>query len=208
MSAGQAIGGVRTYAYLGGEELSYGNWAMAVRAGRTFTSSGPLIGLSADGYTIGDEIRMKSRGGTLELDAWAQCLQPFHELQIVVNGEIVVREVAESGKQEIRFHRKVRIPGSAWIAARCVSRFKVWQSIVSPQPIHIGAHTSPIYVRCEDDQLFNPSDATYMLTLIEGGLTWLNTLSIPADTEQHSRIQNIYEKARNSLERKMRKHTH
>jgi hypothetical protein len=47
-----------------------------------------------------------------------------------------------------------------------------------------------------------------MLTLIEGGLTWLNTLSIPASPEQHERIHRVFEDARISLEGRMPKHTH
>jgi hypothetical protein len=208
MSAGQAVGGVRTYAHMGDGELSFSNWAAAVRAGQTFTTSGPLIGMTVDGHSIGDEIRVRKGGGTLEVEAWARCFQPFHDLQIVVNGQIVAEESAAAGEKEIKLRSSIRLPGSAWVAARCVSRFKVWQSITAPQPIHIGAHTSPVYVHCEGDELFNPSDATYMLTLIEGGLTWLNTLSIPASPEQHERIHRVFEEARISLEGRMHTHTH
>jgi hypothetical protein len=208
MSAGQALGGVRTYAQVDDGELSFGTWAAAVRAGRTFTTSGPLIGLTVDGRSLGDEIRIKKSGGTMEVEAWARCFQPFHDLQIVVNGQIVAEESAADGAQEIRLRSAIKIPGSAWIAARCVSRLKVWQSITAPQPVHIGAHSSPVYVHCEGDELFNPSDATYMLTLIDGGLTWLDTLSIPASPEQHKRIHRIFEEAKVSLEGRMPGHTH
>ncbi len=56
--------------------------------------------------------------------------------------------------------------------------------IGSPRPV--AAHTSPVYVVAGDADLFSPSDATYMLTLLEGGLTWLDTLSIPADAERQA----------------------
>jgi hypothetical protein len=206
MSAGQAIGGVRTYAHLGDTEFSFANWAQAVRAGRTFTTTGPLIGLSVEGHAVGDEVHLPPGGGTIEIEAWANSLQPFHELQIVINGDIAGRQVAEAGEREIRLRSQVRLQGSAWVAARCVSRLQVWQSIVAPQPIHIGAHTSPVYVFCGEDEMFNPSDATYMLTLIEGGLTWANTLSIPASAEQHAHIQGVFEAARNSLEARLHRH--
>ena len=49
MSAGMPVGGVRTYAHLGDEEFTFANWAKAVRAGRTFTTSGPLIDLTVEG---------------------------------------------------------------------------------------------------------------------------------------------------------------
>jgi len=41
MSAGMPVGGVRTYARVGGDELSFASWARAVRAGRTFTTTAP-----------------------------------------------------------------------------------------------------------------------------------------------------------------------
>ena len=126
----------------------------------------------------------------------------------MVNGQIVAEESAGDGAREIRVRGTIKVPGSAWIAARCVSRLKVWQSITAPQPVHIGAHSSPVYVRCEGDELFNPSDATYMLTLIDGGLTWLDTLSIPASPEQHERIHKVFQEAKTSLEGRLPKHTH
>lgn len=204
MSAGMPVGGVRTYAYLGDEEFTFANWAKAVRAGHTFTTSGPLIGLMVEECAPGDEIRLPSGGGTLEVEAWVESAQPFHELQIVVNGRVVARQVAKEGTLRARLHSKVRLEGSAWIAARCVSQLKVWHC----WPIHIAAHTSPVYVRCNDQELFSPSDATYMLTLIDGGLTWLDTLSIPASPEHHARIRGVFEAARASLSRRLAENSH
>ncbi len=204
MSAGMPVGGVRTYAHLEDEEFTFANWASAVRAGRTFTTSGPLIGMLVEGCAPGDEMRLPASGGTLEVEAWVQSVQPFHELQVVVNGQVVAREVAEEGALETRLRSKVRLEGSAWIAARCVSQLKVWHC----WPIHIAAHTSPVYVRCGNQELFSPSDATYMLTLIDGGLTWLDTLSIPASPERQARIRGVFEAARASLSQRLAGHSH
>lgn len=204
MSAGMPVGGVRTYAHLRDEEFTFANWARAVRAGRTFTTSGPLIGLLVEGCAPGDEIRLPAGGGTLEVEAWVQSVQPFHELQIVVNGQIMARQETEEGTLQTRLRSKVRLEGSAWIAARCVSRLKVWHV----RPVHIAAHTSPVYVCCGDAELFSPSDATYMLTLIDGGLTWLDTLSIPASPERYARIRGVFETAHANLSQRLAKHSH
>ncbi|MBM3501743.1 MAG: hypothetical protein FJX74_24070, partial [Armatimonadetes bacterium] len=83
MSAGMPLGGVRTYAHLGDEEFDFAGWARAVRAGHTFTTSGPLIGLSVEGRAPGDEIRLPGGGGTVEVEAWVDSLQPVHKLQVV-----------------------------------------------------------------------------------------------------------------------------
>ncbi|HUW10812.1 MAG TPA: CehA/McbA family metallohydrolase, partial [Anaerolineae bacterium] len=204
MSAGMPVGGVRTYADMGDCEFTFGNWAAAVRAGRTFTTSGPLITLKVEGQAPGHEIRMPAGGGTLEAEAVVHSVQPFHELQIVVNGQVVERKVVEEGTREARLHGKIRLGGSGWIAARCISRLQVWHC----WPIHIAAHTSPVYVRCGDQELFSPSDATYMLTLIDGGLTWLDTLSIPADPERSAQIRGVFESARSTLGRRLAHHDH
>jgi hypothetical protein len=204
MSAGMPVGGVRTYAFLGDEDLTFANWARAVRAGRTFTTSGPLVGLLVEGRAPGDEILLPPGGGTLEVEAWGESVQPFHELQIIVNGRIAAREATEEGVAKMRLRAKVRVGGSAWITVRCLSRLKVWHC----WPIHIAAISSPVYIRCGDEELFSPSDASYMLTLIEGGLTWLDTLSIPASPDQHARIRGVFEAARTSLSRRLAEDHH
>ena len=51
--------------------------------------------------------------------------------------------------------------------------------------------------------LFSPSDATYMLTLLEGGLTWLDTLSIPADAERQAANRRVFEGAREALHQRL-----
>ncbi|MDO8969901.1 MAG: CehA/McbA family metallohydrolase, partial [Saprospiraceae bacterium] len=204
MSAGMPVGGVRTYAYLGEDEFNFPNWAKAVRAGNTFTTSGPLIGLKVEGQVPGYEIRLPISGGTLEVEAWVQSVQPFHELQILVNGKIVDSQSADDGVLETHLRSKIHLESSAWIAARCISRLMVWHI----WPTHIAAHTSPVYVRCGEQDLFNPSDAAFMLTLIEGGLTWLDKLSIPANPEQQRRNRKVFESARDKLGSRIARHTH
>lgn len=204
MTSGMPVGGVRTYARLEQDEFTFGNWAKAVRAGRTFTTSGPLMGMLVEGHPPGDEIRLPANGGTLEVETWVQSVQPFHEVQIVANGKIVASQAIDEGTLETSLREKVRLEGSGWIAARCVSRLKVWHC----WPIHIAAHTSPVYVSCGDDAPFSPSDAAYMLTLIDGGLTWLDTLSIPAGFDHHARIHSVFESARQSLSRRLTRHHH
>jgi hypothetical protein len=193
MSAGMPVGGVRTYALLDkNDEFTFENWGKAVRAGRTFTSSGPLMEFEVDGRAIGDEIRMPSGGGTVEVAARASSAWPIHRLEVVVNGKVVASSTSADGARKMSLRRKIKVPGSCWIAARCGSRIMVqhvW-------PIHLGAHTSPVYVICGGEEIFSPSDASYMLTLIDGGLTYLDTLSVRYDEERHRRMKAVYGRAR------------
>ena len=108
------------------------------------------------------------------------------------------------GTYRVTLRGPIQVPGSAWIAARVSGRMESWVG----SPRIVAAHTSPVYVVAGGAELFSPSDATYMLTLIEGGLTWLDTLAIPADPERHSRARRVFEDARTHLHDRLHKHDH
>lgn len=46
-----------------------------------------------------------------------------------------------------------------------------------------------------------------MLTLIDGGLTWLDTLSTRASPEHHTRIRSVFEKAHQLLAQRISRQT-
>lgn len=196
MSAGIPVGGVRTYALINDEEFSFASWAQAVKAGRTFTTSGPLIDISVEGRHPGDQMKLPRKGGKLSFEAHVESIYPVHELQIIMNGKVIESKISEPGTRTLQISGEAKVQQSCWIAARCVSKLKAQHT----WPVnHVAAHTSPIYFHCGDEEIFNPSDATYILTLIEGGLTWLDTLSVPANPERHDALRNIFNKAHASL---------
>ncbi|MBN1343969.1 MAG: CehA/McbA family metallohydrolase [Phycisphaerae bacterium] len=205
MSAGMPVGGVRTYARIDANEpLTFGNWARAIRSGHTFTTSGPLIDLTVDGHPVGSEIRIGNGGATLECQATVRSAHPVHCLELVVNGQVVAREADKKGAPSLSLHKHVELAGSAWIAARALSKHTVWHC----WPIHLAAHTSPVYVVGDGRELFSPSDATYMLTLIDGGLTWADTLSVRYDAERHAKLKAVFQQAKMHLEDRMHVHDH
>ena len=90
MSSEVPIGAVRTYTHLLDDEpLSFDRWAAAVRAGRTFVSSGPVLELRVEGREPGDVISLPS-AGRLAVEVRVRASQPvIDELELLVNGRIV-----------------------------------------------------------------------------------------------------------------------
>jgi hypothetical protein len=114
-----ALGSMRTYVQLG-----EGGWVEAVRAGRTFTSNGPLLDL-----TVVDGVATAS----------VESQVPFEKLELVQNGRVVATAVANAGT---RFTAEVKcedVP-SGWLAARCIGG--AGSSLYPGGPVF--AHTSPI----------------------------------------------------------------
>jgi hypothetical protein len=68
MSAGTAVGTVRTYAHLAdGQPFTYEAWMGAVRRAETFVTYGPLLEFFVDGNPMGSRMSLPSTGGTLDI---------------------------------------------------------------------------------------------------------------------------------------------
>ena len=202
MGAYMPVGANRTYAHIGKEPFNFTNWAKAVRKGNTFATTGPLLLLEVDGRVPGDEITMGAGGGTVEVRVEARGFVPFHRVEVVQNGHVVASREAPAGTRELPLNEKLKVSGPAWIAARCVSR----HGPTTAWDLGIQAHTSPVYVRVAGQELFSAGAASYMLTLVEGTRTWLDTLATRPDRERFERVHNVLEEARRHLHQRLHQH--
>ncbi len=193
MGAYCALGWLRTYALLDpARPLGYGDWAAAVRAGRTFSTTGPLIDIAADGRRIGDTIEMSASGGTVEVQAIAQSVWPLGSLEIVQDGRVVATGKAERGAKLLRARANVRVQKSGWLAARCAG--------LDGHPAgYTAAHTSPIYLKVGDTRAFDGPAAQHMLALVEGGIEYLNTLATVFDESSRRRMVKLFAEAQAEL---------
>lgn len=204
MSAAMPVGGSRTYAYIGDDEFSFDAWARAVQAGRTVTSTGPLLDLTVEGAMPGDEITLPSGGGTLHVEATSTSTMPVHAIEIVFNGRVVAQERVTGEATSLKLSADVQVPGSGWIAARCISEHRAWHV----WPVNFGAHTSPVYVVAKDSEVFSNDLGEYLITTMQGGLEWLDTLATPASPERHARIKQVFHDAIADVQRKQARHGH
>jgi len=193
MSAGTALGWLRTYAKIDTDEpLTYQNWADAVRAGRTVSTNGPLIDLRIEGRLIGDTICLPAGGGTVEVRSVAECSRPLARLEVVHNGSVIASQESKNGSQVLRVEDSTALRGSGWIAARCVG-------LPGDPGSYLAAHTSPIYVKCGDTEAFDGPAALHMLALMEGGIEYLNTLAVVFDEASRKRMIELFEDAQHEL---------
>jgi hypothetical protein len=180
MSSEVPVGLYRTYVYIPpDQDFTYETWCSNLAAGRTFMSGGPIISFSVDGHAIGDTVRLSGNGGMVEVEAWAESIFPIHTLQIVQQGRVVAETEDRKGARRLELKTRIKVDGHTWLAARVsgpgythpILHHDVWRRGVL-------AHTSPIYVACGDEwRLFNQGTAQYMLTLIDGSLTYIRELS-------------------------------
>jgi hypothetical protein len=136
-----AIGSIRTYARLQAQEQpELAAWVEAVRAGRTFVTSGPILRLTVDEQLPGAVIDHHSPGESVTIRVRMESRVPVEApLEIIVNGEVIerVRQLPDAAPAVATIERDFVVDRPCWIAARCAG---------SSQSDSF-AHTSPIFVR-------------------------------------------------------------
>ena len=159
-------GTARTYARLApGENFDFSNWIEAVRAGRTFATSGPLLFLSVEGREPGVELFLGgNESDTLSIDLGVTSIVPLERVELIVNGE-VVETWTVSGDGNWAFDSSIELPDSGWIAARAVG----------PSSQYVGdafafAQTSPVYVTRDGKPFTSAADAAFLAEAVE--TTW------------------------------------
>jgi TolB protein len=154
-------GSDRTFARVDGA-LTMRSWLDAVRRGRTFMSTGPLLFLDVDGHQPGDEIALTgSERRSVRVKAEARSITPLDSLQIIVNGEIA-HTVAATDKARVVFDAPVAVPDGGWVAAR----------VLGPHSAYIGddyafAHTSPVYIVRDGRRYVNPADVRFLAETVD-----------------------------------------
>jgi hypothetical protein len=197
MGAYTALGWMRTYAKLDPRRpFTYDNWTRAVRAGRTVTTNGPLLDLIVEGQGIGSVIRLPAGGGSVEVEAVAESAWPLERIEIVVNGAVAAAAVARQGSGRLRIRERIRLAGSGWIAARCSGR-------QTPASQYLAAHTSPVYADSGGARPFDAPAAQHMLTLVEGGVEYLNTLATVYDEASRKRMVKWFQEAQQELKARL-----
>jgi hypothetical protein len=203
MSAEVPIGAVRAYVHLLSDEaLTFDAWATAVRAGRTFVTSGPILELSVDGREPGDVVRMTSPG-RLDVTIRARAAQQvITDLELVVNGRIVAATQAAPGTAELALHEAIEIRAGAWIAARARSGHE----IVSAFQTSMAAHTSPVYVEVDGRRFVpSPEDAAVVEQVIEGARTWVAGLAAVAAPAERARMLAFLDASLKTFRQRMRR---
>jgi hypothetical protein len=143
------------------------NWPLGLRAGRSFSTNGPLLELEVDGHGMGEEIQ---RGGPAVLPVRARAVSavPMERLMVLVNGE-VWREAAgdpaadpvAGSPFELEISGELDLTESAWIAVRAEGPRSVWTTDSS-----LFAHSTPVYVVLDGREIVVEADRQYMEAMI------------------------------------------
>lgn len=154
-------GSDRTFAHLTGP-LTPQNWMAAIKRGRTFFSTGPILLLQVDGREPGDDIVLPATApAKMRVQADLVSIAPVETLEILVNGD-VVETVRATDPVRLKFDGLVDVPQGGWVAARATG----------PKSKYLGddyafAQTSPVYIVRGGRRFIKASDVQFLAETID-----------------------------------------
>ncbi len=162
---------LRTYVYLGGEQLTFERWTEALKQGKNFITKGPMIFFTVDGQRPGAKLNYSERPKEVVIRANAVLPEQSIPVEIIINGE-----VAAQGKD---IDKTITLTDSCWIAARCSD-----------------AHTSPVYVALEGRPRGSAKQAKEFLAAIDRLTEWVNTKALFDSPQQKQIVLDIIRQGR------------
>ena len=173
----------RTYARVDGP-LTVASWLAAVKAGRTFATTGPLIDFTVNGLEPGSVLRQPADSMAVAIArVRVTSMMPIDRIEVIVNGKIAhtasindrpagmpprpPRPAANAsrspgGSTSMGTDFPVQLPDGGWIAAR----------VIGPPSKYVGdsyafAQTTPVYVQRAGRTFVAQDDARVLVDVVD-----------------------------------------
>jgi hypothetical protein len=125
---------VRVYTQVPGS-LDTSSVAQAMKAGRNFVTSGPLLLLEIGGHSVGDIVHITQPADfQVSLQAWPSGVVGEHlsRVELLRNGTVVKRFGVGGQEQKFVANFNIRENGTAWYIARCFGSNHLQVAITNP----------------------------------------------------------------------------
>jgi hypothetical protein len=176
------LGSLRTYAYVGkpgparvgthrNSKLTAENWIRALKEGRTFFTSGPLLEFKVNEAGAGEVLKLPASGGSVTIKAQVWSIVPLSRVVIYRNGGIWREVPLNADSRGARIQETVRIDESSWfsLTAEGPARSHPVDALF-PQ-----AATSAVRVYVGSQKIRNRESAKYFIR-------WIDKLQAMAET--------------------------
>jgi len=158
------VGSLRTYVYTGNRGLDMHAWFDAMKRGRAFVSSGPLLEFSVGTALPGDTVSLPEGGGTITISGRLRSVVEMSSLLLICNGEEVERFNLGRDRTRADVSYELDVERSGW----CHLRTEGETSDRFPMDVnYTQAFTNPIWLQVGDQAISNPESASYALQWID-----------------------------------------
>jgi hypothetical protein len=146
-----------------GAPLEHRRWLAALKAGRSFATNGPLLGMTVDGIGLGGEVTLPTAGGVVAVTVRLRSNVAVDHLELVMNGRVVEQVPLEAGRRSATATVRVPVDRSGWILLRARGDRAAYPTL----DIFPYATTSPVYLTVGGRPTRSPDDARFFMAWID-----------------------------------------
>ena len=158
------VGSVRTYVYTGNQGLGMKAWFDALKRGRAFVSSGPLLEMEVGTALPGDTVELPASGGIVTISGRLRSVTELDAVLLVCDGEVVEEFPLLGNRNRLNLSVEVTIERSGW----CHLRTEGDPAQRYPMDVgYVQAFTNPVWFQVGDEPIHNPDAAAYALRWID-----------------------------------------
>ncbi|MDA0927924.1 MAG: CehA/McbA family metallohydrolase [Proteobacteria bacterium] len=158
------VGSLRTYVYTGNQGLEMHAWFDAMKRGRAFVSSGPLLEFSIGSALPGDTVYLPEGGGTISVSGRLRSVVEMSSLMLICNGDEIERFNLGRDRTRADVSYELEVERSGWGHLRTEGE----TSERFPMDVeYTQAFTNPIWFQVGDQAIRNPESASYALQWID-----------------------------------------
>ncbi len=132
------IGATRVYVKPDGR-LTSDSFLEALKEGRSFVSTGPMLEFAVAGQGPGDAV--ETGGGSVTWTATVHSASPWERLEIFVNGNVVATLEGNAGAGSRSYEGSLQAPEGGWVTARVTGENSGWPALDS----YLFAETGPVW---------------------------------------------------------------
>jgi len=195
LSRDPPLGTGRTFVRVAGE-FTLDHWFDGIRAGRTFSTNGPLLELDVEGRGMGEEIRLE-KGEAVRVTANARSVVPMTKLAVLVNGKPHAIVERRDGERELSWSGSISVEQSSWIAVEAEG---------DPSPFvtdtYLFAHSTPVWVTVagrpvlvEEDRAYLERYVDRLVEIARDNTSWTNEsereLTVMGFAEARERLRSL-----------------
>jgi hypothetical protein len=156
------VGMNRVYV-MSGAPLEHRRWLAALKAGRSFATNGPLLGMTVDGTGLGGEVRLPAGGGEVTVGVRLRSNVPVDHLELVQNGKVVREIPLADDRRSATDTVRVPVERSGWLLLRARGDRAAYPTL----DLFPYATTSPVYLTVGGQPARSAEDARYFIAWID-----------------------------------------
>ncbi len=158
------MGSFRTYVYTGNLGLTMDAWFNALKRGRAFVSSGPLLEMQVGTSMPGDTVQLGAEGGEVTISGRLRSITDLQELALVCNGELLQTFPLRRNANSLDISFELTIERSGWCHLRTEGR------PTERFPLDVAyaqAFTNPVWFQVGNQAIRNPQSVDYAIRWID-----------------------------------------